>query len=183
MKAPSWGKAMGIVMICLGALSIIMQFYKISLRGFARIQSNVMDGFGDIPIGDKPNPFGSIMKNMFYMSETQGNIIMIIGFLGVGLAIFYLIGGVKLLQAKKKNYIMARNSVIVFLAYNLISVVWLSMNSESFYLSAMLTYTGIGVAFDITVLIILLSSDKSAYGIGEPTVSVENESVDDFDVL
>ena len=59
------------------------------------------------------------------------------------------------------------------------------MNSDSFYLSAMLTYIGVGIAFDIALFVIILSSDKSAYGIGEPksNTPVNEHSVDDFDVF
>ena len=104
-KATIWGKVVGIIMICLGALGIFNQFYKISLKSVAGMQGEMIEGFSEIPLGEnKPNPFGSIFKNMFAMTETQGNIIMIIGIVGVLLAIFYIIGGVKLLQASKKNY-------------------------------------------------------------------------------
>jgi len=182
-KAPTWGKTVGIIMIVLGGLGVFIQIYKIILRTFANIQGEVFNNLEHLP--NSNNPGLRMFDQMFGMTQTQGNIMMILGLLGLIGCVIYIIGGVKLLKAEPKNYDFAKYALIGFLVYNLVNVIWMGMNTHSIMIMGMMVYVVIGFVFDIVLTIILLSNDKSAYGIGDTSGSssiIDDEAIEEFDV-
>ena len=168
-NVPTWGRVIGIIMICLGALGVFNQFYKMMMRTYA----SMGNGFGG----------SNLFSNMFGITETQGTILMILGLLGIGACVFYIIAGAKLLKATPQNYNFAKYALFGFIGFNLISIVWMAMNSDSFLIMGLMTYVGIGLALDIAMVIIFMMSDSSGYGIGEPPMNDEilEGSKDEFD--
>lgn len=168
-KVPGWGKIIGIIMIVLGALGVFLQFYKISLPTFANLQGEILNDLDGL---SGPKKVGiKIFDSMFGMSQTQGNVMITLGIFGLIACTLYIISGTKLLKAEPKNYNFAKFTLIGFLIFNLINVVWMGMNNNSVMIMGIMVYVLVGLVFDIVITIILLSNDKSAYGIGEPQSS------------
>lgn len=182
-KAPTWGKTVGIIMIVLGGLGVFIQIYKMILKTFANIQNDVFSNLQHLPDANEPGL--RVFDQMFGMTSSQGNIMMIMGLLGLVGCVIYIVGGAKLLKASPQNYNFAKYSLLGFLIYNLICIIWMGMNTHSLMIMGLMVYVVIGFVFDIVLIIILLSNDKSAYGIGEPSAStsiIDSEAIDEFDV-
>ncbi len=185
-SAPGWGKAIGIIMICLGGLSVFYQLYKIvfpaifrtiprQIENISRMDPN-FDRNGEQAI----NQFNSIIG----MSESQANLLVTLGILGIISLIFYIVGGAKLLTVKPENYKFAKFALSGFILYNVIGgILFLSTNS-GWFAGIIMMYSIIGLVFDITLLIILLSSNKAAYGIGTaPELETYTQDQNDEEIL
>jgi hypothetical protein len=172
-NVPSWGKVIGILMICLGSLGVFNQFYKMMIRTYA----NIGNGFGGGNFG------GGLFGNMFRISETQGNIMMLLGVLGLAACVFYIIAGAKLLKAEPANYNFAKYALFGFIGFNVVCITWMAFNSNSFLIMGMMTYVGFGLALDVAMLIIFMMSDSSGYGVGEPRSdsAILDGTADEFD--
>lgn len=180
---PGWGKGIGITMIILAALGIFYQFYKIMAPSMFGIQKQIMKDFP--PIGQPGNPYNSEqpfnpyneatlsrMEDLMTLSPFQSNILVISGIIGIILTGFYFAGGIKLISAPKPtNYNFGRCALLSFLIFNILSAVILLSDGFSIFLLAILIYQMIGFVFDMVLWLILISSDKSKYGIGAPKIS------------
>jgi hypothetical protein len=166
-KAPGWGKAIGIIMICLGGLGIFIHIYKMLIPSLFGNMPRMMN---DLSRLDHNNPAGDIMinefNNMLGLSSTQSAMLMTFGILCLGLTVFYIIGGAKLLTATPSNYRFAKGALIAFIALNAIGVSYFYLGNTGFIVKAILIYSIVGLVFDITLLIILNASNKADYGIG-----------------
>ncbi len=184
-KAPSWGKAIGIIMICLGGLGIFYQMYKIIMPSFMQTmplnQMSQLDPNMDRGQRIIVNQFENIMD--FNGLE---NYLMTLGIIGVILCIIYIISGAKLLTVKPQNYKFAIYVLGIFIAFNAFQLYLVFSGGTSFMMKALFIYSIIGIAFDIALLAILLSSNKAEYGISkglnEPdkdryTVDLDNEEI------
>lgn len=152
-KAPTWGKAVGIIMICLGGLGTFYQLYKIIFPSF----------FSQVPFNNVGN---SEFKEIFGLGSSGLNMMIIFGFIGILLSVFYIIGGAKRLTAKPANYYFAKYTLLIFIIYNLIGVVLFYLLTVGFFIRILLIYAVVGLVFDIALFVIALSSNKAAYGIG-----------------
>lgn len=186
-SAPGWGKAIGIIIICLGGLGVFYQIYKILIPSiFSSFPMQMMNDAArlDPDFNRQQEIVLDQMNTMVKITAAGGQWMMIFGYLGIFITIFYIIGGAKLLTPKPQNYNFGKYALIAFIAYNVIEgIVLLSMNT-GFLIRAMLTYSGIGLVFDVTLLIILLSSDKTAYGIGrDPELEQYTLHVEDDEII
>src|SRR5690606_7262318 len=97
-KAPQWGKAIGIIMICLGGLGSFIQFYKLILPFMSKLMPELMDQA--MAQNSQMTAFEiqnlERLKEMFKLSESEGNTMVILGVTGLILIVFYIIGGAKL---------------------------------------------------------------------------------------
>ncbi|NOQ76025.1 MAG: hypothetical protein GQ574_28725 [Crocinitomix sp.] len=156
-SAPGWGKAIGIIMICLGGLGIFYQIYKFIIPVFFGSFPRRMSGMSQFN-----NPF----NDMLGMSETQANMLILYGVLGLALSIFYILGGVKLLTVAPANYNFARYALISFIILNAAGCIYFFSSHTGIIIKGIMIYAIVGLVFDITLLIILMSSNKAEYGIG-----------------
>lgn len=185
-SAPGWGKAIGIIIICLGGLGVFYQIYKILIPSiFSSFPVQVLNdaAHADPDFNRQQEIVLDQMNSIVKITTVGGQWMIIFGYFGILVTIFYIIGGTKLLTAKPQNYNFGKYALIAFIAYNVIEgIVLLSMNT-GFLIRAILVYSGIGLVFDVTLLIILLSNNKAAYGLGsEPeneqyTLHVEDEEI------
>ena len=174
-KAPGWGKALGIIMICLGGLGVFAHIYKLLIPSLFGNMPRIINDLSQIesnnPVNDR---VFSEFNYMLGMTETQSTMLMVFGLLCLGLTVFYIIGGTKLLTASPANYRFAMYALVAFIILNAAGLAYFYLGSSGFIVKMVLIYSIIGLVFDITLLIILNMSNKADYGI-----SVD-ETVQDF---
>jgi hypothetical protein len=161
-KAPGWGKALGIIMICLGGLGIFYQIYKIIIPWIFGIFSRPLNDMARL---SNDRAFDEL-NYMMGMSESQANVMIAFGIFGLVLTIFYIMGGVKLLSVAPGNYEFTKYALSAFIMLNAAAIVYFLMSHASFTIRLLMIYAIVGLVFDITLIIILLSSNKSDYGVG-----------------
>lgn len=177
MKTPGWGKAIGIIMIVLGSLGVFYQGYRIMIPKIMEMQyrmfsdiTEVMDEADTIdpdnPTRIKPQKVFDSFQDEILLSQNTITWLPILGGIGVLFCIFYIVGGAMLLKARPISYKMAVSALIAMLALNIFACLVLIPNDSSLMLFGLLVYSCIGIAMDIALLIILLLSNKAAYGIG-----------------
>ncbi|MFT5818836.1 MAG: hypothetical protein ACI8ZM_000057 [Crocinitomix sp.] len=178
-SAPGWGKAIGIIMICLGGLGVFYQIYKMIIPAFFGNLPRAMNNFPHLDNDIAFNQF----SNMMGMSATQANLLIAYGVLALILTIFYILGGVKLLTATPANYNFAKNALLGFILLNAAGCIYFFTSHSGFIVKVLMIYAIVGLVFDIALLAILMSSNKADYGIGvEESMQVysaeaENEEV------
>ncbi len=161
-STPSWGKALGIIMICLGGLGILMQIYKIMFPMMFKLMRSM-------PIPAPPTNHGQAPEKILDMmlgARNSFDWLILIGVIGIFMVTIYIIGGVKLLTAKPINYHFAKWTLIAMLVYNAISLFLFWTALTGIFIRMLSIYIIVGIVFDLAILIILLSSNKAAYGIG-----------------
>ncbi len=181
--APGWGKAIGIIMICLGGLGIFYQIYKLIMPMFFNSFPIAMNNLSHLD----NNPYNDVVinefSNLFGFTQLQVTMLVVFGILGLVLTIFYIMGGVKLLSVAPANYNFAKFALIAFVVLNALACVFFFTTRGGMFMTAIMMYSLIGLVFDITLLIILLSSNKADYGIGSDeqmqvySVDRENEEI------
>lgn len=169
--APGWGKAVGIIAICLGGLGVFYQMYKIIMPSFFRRIPETLNTLSQLDPNRTVeeeiaiNQFQTIMG----FTDGQATALMTFGVVGLVLTAFYIVGGAKLLKAKPSNYHFAKYALITFVVYNAILCLYIYTGNGSLILSAIGIYSLVGLVFDVTLMIIVLASDKADYGIGVDT--------------
>lgn len=184
-KAPGWGKAIGIIMICLGGLGVFIHIYKMVIPSLFGNFPRVMN---DLSRLEQSNPAGDLVftefNNMMGMSSTQGTMLVTFGLLCLVLTIFYIIGGAKLLIAKPSNYRFAMYALAAFIVLNAVGCAYFFLGHTSFIVKGILIYSIVGLVFDIALLIILNASNKADYGIGVdesmPSYSTDSGASDEI---
>ncbi|MBI3134878.1 MAG: hypothetical protein HYZ14_09425 [Bacteroidetes bacterium] len=167
--APGWGKAVGILMIVFGALGVFIQIYKIMIPQILRMQNQMMNSFSQLETYEQPNPFrtsGLALNEIMGLSELQANVLLYSGLLGFIACAVYIVGGAKLLSPKPANYNFAKYSLIGFLLLNAITTGLLTTSGPSIMVMGLLVYVILGLVIDVVLLIVLLSNNKTQYGIG-----------------
>lgn len=170
-QPPAWGKTIGILMIIFGSLGAFAQFYKIIFPNMIRMQQRMMNEFSQAPMYAEGSSFQRstrLFDEMTGMSQTQEYALYMFGFLGLVGCVLYIIGGVKLLNARPQNYNFAKYSLIGFLILNVSFLTIILSSGPSFFIIAIMFYPIFGLVIDVVLTIILLASDKSKYGIGVP---------------
>ncbi|MDC3352427.1 hypothetical protein OAV92_04190, partial [Crocinitomicaceae bacterium] len=72
-----------------------------------------------------------------------------------------------LLSAKPTNYHFAKYALLIFIIYNLVGAILFFSLSVGLFLRILLIYSLVGLVFDIALFVVLLSSNKAAYWIGD----------------
>lgn len=181
---PTWAKTIGIMMICLAALGFIGAINKISFPTQIEMQGEIMDGFGEETGGVFGNRMMNTMKSMLVISPFQAYTVMVSGIvtlLGCG---FYLFAGIRMLKLDVKNLKLTRIVLIGFIVVNALTVVFvLTGGSYSMMVMTAILYPLIGLIFDVVLLIVMASSDKSVYyGVGvEKSENIGQDDLDDLD--
>lgn len=179
-KTPSWGKALGIIMICLGGFGILMQIYKIIFPMMFKLMRSM-------PMPAPPTNHGQAPEKILDMmlgARNSFDWLILIGVIGIFMVTIYIIGGVKLLTAKPINYHFAKWTLIAMLLYNGISLILFWTAMTGIFIRMFSIYIIVGFVFDLAVLIILLSSDKAAYGIGtQETIETYNYNQENEEVF
>jgi hypothetical protein len=75
------------------------------------------------------------------------------------------VGGVKLLTVAPANYNFAKYALISFIALNATGCIYFFSGQGALFVKMIMIYSIVGLVFDITLIIILLSSNKADYGI------------------
>lgn len=167
-RAPVWGKAIGIIMICLGGLGVFYQAYKIIVPSLFRNMFGIINNDAIYNHSDNVSRQAvNQLTEMMFMTEGQATAMKVIGFLGVLLTIFYIIGGAKLLVPKPANYKFARLVLGIFIFYNLVSIILVYTSNMGYFFNMIMIYAIVGLAFDVALFVILLKSNQADYGIGE----------------
>jgi hypothetical protein len=178
-STPSWGKALGIIMICLGGLGILMQIYKMMFPMMFKLMRSMP--IPPAPINNELAP--QKMLDFMFGQQNSFDWLILIGVIGIFMVTIYIIGGVKLLTTKPINYHFAKWTLIAMLLYNGISLILFWTTMTGFFIRIFSIYIIVGFVFDLAILIILLSSNKAAYGIGNQealetySYNQENEEV------
>lgn len=156
-------------MIVFGGLGVFIQIYKIMIPQLFKMQGQMVNSLSQLDTYDQSNPFrnnANVFNQIMGISDTQANVLFIAGLLGLAACAFYIIGGAKLLKAVPANYHFAKYSLIGFLVLNIITTTLLTTSGPSFIIMGVLVYVILGIVTDLVLLIILLASDKTKYGIG-----------------
>jgi len=193
MKAPTWGRVIGIIMIVLGSLGIFYQIYKIAMPAMMDIQQDMMSEitneieyneefnheFENENIRMRPEKIFNTFQEKFMLTDSSKKWLPVFGMLGILFCIYYIIGGAMLLKAKPLNYKIALSAIGGTVALNLISYIVLFSGGTSLMLFGLLIYSFIGVLIDLALFIIFISSDKSKYGIHSVQQEIKNGGSND----
>jgi len=173
---PTWGKAIGILMIIFGSLGIFIQFYKIMVPQIMKISGGMMNAMSQLPQQEgQPNikATTAIFNELSGMSNLQANTLIFGGVIGLIACALYITAGAKLLKANPSNYNWGKNMLITFLIINVVTAILLLIDGFSIFVMVIMIYIVLGFIIDLVLCIILLSSDKTKYGIGvEPNQQV-----------
>jgi hypothetical protein len=167
-NVPTWAKAIGIIMICLAALGIIGAISKITFPSTIQMQNQIMSGMDEI--GSHSNdPFGSsmasTMRRMFVITPFQAYTVMVSGIVSLLGCGFYLFAGIRMMKLDPKNLQLAKYAFIGFIILNALTIVLVLTDGYSMMVLGAIMYPLIGLVFDVTLLIVMANSDKSAYGL------------------
>ena len=194
-KVPGWGKTIGILMIIMSSLGVFYQMYRLIIPRLLNFQSNMMNTFMDTSRQVKSNiefndstmrevefdemiapvshGFEELNDTIFHVSETSTNYMYWFSLLMLVVCVFYIIAGTKLMKPALKNYQFAITILIISIAVNILSYILIFSNANSLILYGVMFYSFIGTVADIVFLIIIKTSDRSAYGIGSPVEVTE----------
>jgi hypothetical protein len=164
-KVPGWGKAIGIIMICLGGLGLFYQIYKMIIPSIFRFQREMMENVSNLEVEPNMGQEQVFIKfeEMMHLSAYQESLLLLFGIIGTILCALYLVAGIKLLTVKPINLQLAKGALFIFILFNLVSSLLLILDGFSLVLIGILVYSFIGLLFDVVLIIILFMSDKSAY--------------------
>ncbi len=193
VKAPGWGKTIGILMIILGSLGVFYQMYRIAFPKILNFQNKMMhtitdmqkDAFNQIDENDtilnkeelnqfitEPlQQFDHFRETIFGLDDQTTNYLTWFSLIMIVLCIVYIIAGTKIMKPSIQNYNMAVYTLVASIVINLISYVLIFTGQNSFMIMAIMFYSFIGVVADVVFLIIAITSDKSAYGFDSKTPS------------
>jgi len=185
MKAPTWGTAIGVMMIIFGGCSVMNDLQSINLPGVLEKQkviindtieenaeedslvSEQIDSLGT-PEKDGIDAFQDpkkIAEEVLTLSEFTKTWIVRFGYIGVGVSLLYILGGIFLLTPRKLSIPIAYAALIVSIAFSGIqAVVLTSSGSASGIIALTSGFSQIfGIIIDIILLSIVFASDKEAY--------------------
>jgi hypothetical protein len=185
MKAPTWGTAIGVIMIIFGGCSVMNDLQSINLPGVLEKQkviindtleenaeedslvSEQIDSLGT-PEKDGVDAFQDpkkIAEEVLTLSEFTKTWIVRFGYIGVGVSLLYILGGIFLLTPRKLSIPIAYAALIVSIAFSGIQAVVLTSSGSASGLIALTSgFSQIfGIIIDIILLSIVFASDKDAY--------------------
>jgi len=183
---PTWGKAIGILMIIFGSLGIFIQFYKIMIPQIFKMSGGIMNAMNQLPQQEGQTDMRAPMalfNEMAAMSNMQANTMIFGGVIGLIACALYIIAGAKLLKATPSNYNWGKNMLLAFLTLNVVTAILLLIDGFSIIVMGVMVYMILGFIIDLVLYIILISSDKTKYGIGVApnqevyTVDQNNEEI------
>jgi len=123
--------------------------------------------------GDNNVDMESTIKESFYISEYRQTWIKRFAYMGLLIAVLFLIGGIMLLGAKKYTIPVVLTALVLSLAANIFQIVIYTADKDSGYF--MNSWGNIGfyvsLAFDMLLIILVMVLDKSYFG---PTVVIED---------
>lgn len=163
-NAPSWARGVGIVQISLGAFGIFFQIYKLVIPAFSKFQNIATHAMNENMDLETKRVLGIVSKE-FGLTNAQANIMITLGFIGILLCVFYIIGGVKMLKLHPKNLRFGQLTLLLFIIYNMASVVYFTLNINNILVMGLSIYMIGAIIIDIALLIIIIASDKSDYGL------------------
>lgn len=167
-KAPTWGKAIGILMIILGSLGVFFQLVKTILPSYMRIMPTMLDqSYRQVQDMDPLQAQNvEFLKRQWEVTDGATNAVLAMGIIGTLFLIVYIVGGAKLLAPKAFNFHFAKYTLFLLIAFNAISGYYLFFMNQNPILKGLGVYVLIGLLIDVVFLIIAFTSNKSAYGIG-----------------
>ena len=198
-NAPGWGKTIGIMMIILGSLGVFYQFYKLVIPKILGFQQSLINTIGDEvqqnqtfqdsvmthtelreSFDQSKEIFNTLNDTVFRIDPEVITYLTISSIIMLIICVIYIIAGTKLLSPSTKNYQFTLYTLIISIIISLISFIFIFSGNNSAMIFGIMFYAFIGVVADVVFLIIMQSSDKSAYGIGEPkTISTDNINNED----
>jgi hypothetical protein len=160
---PAWGKVVAIIMICFGGFSACFQGYKILTPFIYKAQEAV-----DLEMKAAENEIaGDVLfekvDSLFQLTNYQMNLYIIIGIVGLLLALAYVFAGIRLFRPKWSSFLFAKNAIILFIGFNLISCLLIITSGFSFITFELLFYSFVGIIIDVAVLLVMLLSDNKRY--------------------
>lgn len=188
MKTPNWGLVIGILMILFGGCSVSGDLQSINSPNIFDMQQDMLKGMSDgfnTTVSDslistdldstqtkriKSDPgkmveaMSNTMNTMFYMSDFTKTWIVRFGYIGVIVSFIYILGGVFLLVRKPFSLKLAYGALGLSILFSIIQSIVLSLDSSSSLLAMTAGYSQMfGVIIDIILIIVIVSSDKTAY--------------------
>ena len=182
-SAPGWGRAIGIIMIILGGMGVFFNFYRLLMPSIFNFQRRLMHDMRDVNPNPEARKVSKVLDEMLYFDNTMETLIYIFSTVGIVVCILYIIGGVKLLKPRPKNYNFARAILFAAIFVALLFYIFMFAHRFSFFIFAMMFYSFFGTICDITLLIILSASNKSAYGFSEIKEFGDYSKASDEDIL
>jgi len=184
MKAPTWGTAIGVIMIIFGGCSVMNDIKSINLPGALEKQKVIineameetakedslltqqMDSVGT-PETDGIDAFKDpkkIVEDVLTLSEFTKTWIVRFGYIGVVVSLLYLLGGIFLLTPRKISIPIVYAALILSIAFSGVQTVVLTSDSASGIIAMTSGFSQIfGIIIDIILLSVVFASDKEAY--------------------
>jgi|APTNR8051073442_1049403.scaffolds.fasta_scaffold00001_140 hypothetical protein len=184
MKAPTWGTVIGVMMIIFGGCSLRNDLQSINLPGALEKQKVIIhdaideeveedsvteqiDSLGT-PEKDGLDAFKDpkkIVEDVLTLSEFTKTWIVRFGYIGVGVSLLYILGGIFLLTPRKLSIPITYTALIVSIAVSGVQAVVLTSSGSASGLIALTSgFSQIfGIIIDIILLSIVFASDKEAY--------------------
>lgn len=158
---PIWGQVVSVLMICASSVGACFQGYKI-LIPITYLSDSVEEEqnyIGD----DFASKFFDKVDKLFELSQYQLDLFTIIGAVGLVITIAYFAAGIRLLWPKYGNYVFAKNMLIIFLGFNIISCFMVVASGFSFYTLEFIFFSFVGIIVDVALLLVVLLSDHKKY--------------------
>lgn len=184
MKTPTWGIVIGILMIAFGGCSVVNDMQTVYMPQMVEMQQDMMEGFsqgihdGDSTIfGDSTDirlnrsegneaieNMQKTMSKMFYMSDFTKTWIVRFGYIGVLVSLVYVLGGVFLLNKKNYSIKLAYAALAISIAFGVTKGAVLSSEASTGFIALSTGFSQMfGIVFDIIFLVVIATSDRSAY--------------------
>ncbi len=179
MKTPTWVRVIGIILIVFGGCNAskhaqstympqMMEMQGKMMKSFTKIAQNESRTTSDTVRTATDDQVASQMENtfneLFYLSEHDKVWIVRIGYMGLFVSLLYVLSGAFLLMRKKHALLLIYAALVVNIAFSLFG--YMSLDSSGSFGFMALT-AGIGgmasIVFDLALLIVILSLDKSDY--------------------
>jgi len=184
MKTPTWVIVIGICLILFGGCSVTKNIQSINMPEILEMQQKIMKNMAggkndnssdslsivsgtyknEIPNADLFKNMSQGMQEMFSISEFSKIWTVRFGYIGLFVAIIYILSGVFLLIKRKFSIKLVYFALILSIVFSWIQSLVLASDSSGGILAKTASFGNIfGIIIDIILIVIVVSMDKSTY--------------------
>jgi len=192
MKLPSWALVVGVCLILFGGCSISSNIGKINSPDAFEFQEGLMDSMKDVveksmdeamdeaekdsvfsetisKLKDEPGmeiieEMAGGIENLFTISEFTKIWTVRFGYIGVAIAIIYLLSGVILFLRKSFSIKFVLFALGISIIFSIVESIVLSSGAQNFLLSISAGFGNIfSIIIDVILLVVILANDKRSY--------------------
>ncbi|WP_456461301.1 hypothetical protein [Reichenbachiella sp.] len=183
MKTPTWAIVVGIFLMLFGGCSVTKSIQAINVSDILEIQSQMMEKMSQSSLGESTDSLAvsssdkqleafrgmaAGMQEMFKMSEFTKIWTIRFGYLGILVAIAYVLSGIFLMLKKPFSIKLAYGALIFSIVFSAIQSIVLASDSTGGWISKSAGFgNSFGIILDLILLVVIVAMDKSAFEFGE----------------